>query len=79
MSLKRRGIDEVPEVTVLVARAAFPKGNMYMRMRDELGTVFEDDDFEALYAARGQPGIAPWRLALATVMQFAENLTDRQA
>ncbi len=79
MSLKRRGIDEVPEVTVLVARAAFPKGNMYMRMRDELGTGFEDEDFEALYATRGQPGIAPWRLALATVMQFAENLTDRQA
>jgi len=27
----------------------------------------------------GQPAEAPWRLALVTVMQFAENLTDRQA
>lgn len=78
MSLKHRGIDEVPEMTVLVAQAAFPKGSLYMRMRDELGTMFEDEDFEALYAIRGQPGLAPWRLALVTVMQFAENLTDRQ-
>lgn len=79
MSLKRCGIDEVPEMTVSVARAAFPEGNMYMQMRDELGTLFEDEEFAALYAQRGQPGLVPWRLALITVMQFAENLTDRQA
>lgn len=79
MSLKHRGIDEVPEMTVLVAQAAFSKRNTYMRMRDELGTMFEDGDFVGLYATRGQPGLPPWRLALVTIMQFAENLTDRQA
>lgn len=79
MSLKCCGIDDIPEMTVDVARAAFPKGNVYMQMRDELGTMFEDEDFAALYARRGQPGLAPWRLALIMVMQFAENLTDRQA
>ncbi len=50
-----------------------------MRMRDELGPVFADEDFADLFPRRGQPAVAPWRLALVTVMQFAENLTDRQA
>jgi transposase len=50
-----------------------------MQMRDELGSIYTDDLFADLYAADGQPAIAPWRLALVTVMQFAENLSDRQA
>ena len=50
-----------------------------MRMRDELGPVFADGDFADLFPQRGRPVVAPWRLALVTVMQFAENLTDRQA
>jgi len=79
MSLSRQGIRPIPEETAEVARAAFPKGNVYMRMRDELGIMFRDEDFAELYAKRGQPGIEPWQLALVTVMQFAENLTDRQA
>ena len=38
-----------------------------------------DEDFSQFYPARGQPGLAPWRLALVTVLQFLENLSDRQA
>lgn len=79
MSLKRRGIGEVPAETEKVARAAFPKGNKYVRMREELGTLYEDEDFAELFPQRGQPAEVPWRLALVTVMQFLENLTDRQA
>lgn len=63
----------------MVARAAFPKGNTYMRMRDELGPVFADEQFIELYPDRGQPAESPARLALVTVMQFAEGLSDRQA
>ncbi len=48
-------------------------------MRDELGTLFEDTDFTSLYPRRGQPAFAPWRRALIMVMQFLENLSDRQA
>src|SRR5688500_20317340 len=48
-------------------------------MRDALGTIFTDADFAALYATRGRPVETPWRLALVTVMQFAEGLSDRQA
>jgi transposase len=60
-------------------RGAFPKGTTYTNMRDALGTIWEDEDFADLFPRRGQPALAPWRLALVTVMQFAEGLSDRQA
>src|SRR4051812_10608717 len=79
MSLRPMSIDPIPEETVRVARAAFPKGNLFIRMRDELGVIFTDPSFSELYPSRGQPALAPWRLALVTLMQFVENLSDRQA
>jgi transposase len=79
MSLHSRPVNDIPEQTVAVAKAAFPKGNVYMTMRDELGTFFTDETFAGLFSGRGQPAESPWRLALVTIMQFAENLTDRQA
>ena len=79
MSLKPSVVEPVPKQTARVARAAFPKGNLYLSLRDKLGTLFEDVDFSELYPRRGQPAFAPWRLALITVMQFLENLSDRQA
>jgi transposase len=66
-------------LTARVARAAFPKGNPYLRLRDELGPVFPDAGFADLYPRRGQPALPPWKLALVTVMQFAGDLSDRQA
>ena len=79
MSLQLRLVPPVPEDTVRVARAAFPEGNPYLRLRDELGTIFHDADFTDLYPLRGQPALAPWRLALVTVLQFGEDLSDRPA
>ena len=79
MSLKPSIIDPIPEETIRVARAAFPKGNLYLSIRDEFGALFEDTDFTVLYPKRGQPAFSPWRLALVTIMQFLENLSDRQA
>lgn len=79
MSLKPQEIDPIPEETVRIARRAFPKGNTMMKMRGELGVFFEDEQFAHLFSSQGQPALAPWRLALVTVMQYAENLTDRQA
>jgi transposase len=69
---------DMPEMTVKVARAAFPKGNPYMTLRDELGSIFADQDFSDLYPAIGQPTLSPWRLALVTIVQFRESLSDRQ-
>lgn len=79
MSLRPQIDFTIPEETIRVARAAFPGGNRYMKMRDELGPLFQDEDFADLFPRRGQPAATPWRLALVTIMQFAENLTDRQA
>lgn len=79
MCLHPHSVDPVPEETARVARAAFPKGTVYMTMKDALGEVFEDEDFAHLFPSRGQPAMAPWRLALVTIMQFAEGLSDRQA
>ncbi len=79
MTLKPNAIPPVPEMTKTVAEAAFPKANLYMQMREELGSIYTDELFVDLYSDEGQPGWSPWRLALVTVMQFAENLSDRQA
>src|ERR1051325_6904833 len=79
MSLHPHVIAPVPEDTARVARAAFPKGHPYLTLRDALGTIFQDEDFVALFPVGGQPGLPPWRLALVTIMQFRENLADRQA
>jgi len=79
MSLRPHVITPVPEETARVARAAFPKGQPYLTFRDALGIIFQDEDFTALFPAWGQPALPPWRLALVTIMQFRENLADRQA
>src|SRR5690349_10983709 len=79
MSLKPTPIQPVPEATARVARAAFRKGNPLLKLRDELGVIFRDEDFADLFPKLGQPGLPPWRLALVTVLQFRENLPDRQA
>ena len=79
MSIKPQPIDPVPADTQRVANAAFRQGNPYVSLRNELGTVFEDSDFTDLFSSTGKPGLPPWRLALVTVLQFRENLSDRQA
>jgi transposase len=79
MSLQPKEIAPVPDETARVARAAFPKGNAWLSLRDELGTIYRDEMFAGLYPRRGQPAEAPWRLALVLVMQFADGLSDRQA
>jgi transposase len=79
MSLRPQPIGSIPEQTAHIAHAAFPKGHPYLTLRDHLGTIFQDEDFAALFPAWGYPGLPPWRLALVTIMQFRENLADRQA
>lgn len=79
MSLRGVDLAEIPEETARLARAVFPKGCLVMRVRDALGPVFADADFGELFSARGRPVVSPARLALVSVLQFAEGLTDRQA
>jgi transposase len=69
----------IPEETCHVARAAFPKGTLCLHIADELGAIYNDSQFAPLFPRLGKPAEAPGRLALATVLQFVEGLSDRQA
>src|SRR5713226_6927330 len=79
MSLKALPIPPVPEEMAHVAHAVFPRGNVFIQVRDTLGAIYTDEAFADLFPTHGQPAFAPWRLALVTVFQFLEGLTDRQA
>lgn len=79
MSLQPEPLSEIPAETARVARAAFRKGNVIMRLRDEFGSLYTDADLAHLFPKRGQPAWSPWRLALITVFQFLEQLSDRDA
>jgi transposase len=69
----------VPEETARVAHAIFPKGNVYLRLADTFGSLFQDTDFAELFPVDGQPALSPVRLMLVLILQFAEGLSDRQA
>ncbi len=79
MSLHVQDEYQVPVETANVARAIFPDGNPVMHMYDELGMLLHDADFADLFPSQGQPAASPVRLALVTLLQFWEGLTDRQA
>ena len=69
----------VPDDTARVAHAVFPQGNACLLLRDRLGPLFADEEFATLFPKSGQPAECPWPLALATLLQFSENLSDRRA
>src|SRR2546430_14567173 len=80
MSLRPEPLPPIPDVTAAAVRAAFPKGNLYVDLRAEFGTLYTDQLFADLYPPEGRPvEVAPWRLALVVVMQYMKGLTDRQA
>jgi transposase len=80
MTLHPRDLYRIPEETAHIARTAFPKGNVYMTMRDKLDLWYKDSDYAALFtSSQGRPAESPGRLNLVIVMQYAEGLTDEQA
>jgi transposase len=79
VSLQPQSDCAIPEETRRVAHAAFPKGTLCLRIADELGPIYRDDQFAALFPTRGQPAASPARLAMTSVLQFVEGLSDRQA
>lgn len=79
MSLNAPIFAAIPEATARVAHAAFPQGNLAMRIRDELGPLYANPDFTHLFSVRGRPAEDPARLATVLVLQALEGLSDRQA
>lgn len=72
--------EPAPEIVAAV-RAAYRRREVPLpvSVRDRLGEVFPDAEFAPAFGVRGRPGWSPGRLALVTVFQMVENLTDRQA
>jgi transposase len=64
MTLQPQPIQPVSASTVAVAKAAFPHGNLYLQLRDHLGTIYDDTLFANLYPRNGQPAMSPWRLVV---------------
>jgi len=79
MSLHPEDPASLPEETRRVARAAFPKGSLCLDIADALGPIYQDSQFAGLFPQLGQPAAAPAMLALTTVLQYLEGLSDRQA
>ncbi|MBT2481664.1 hypothetical protein [Streptomyces sp. ISL-94] len=50
-----------------------------MLIRDRLDALFEDEVFADLFSVDGRPGLSPGQLAMVSVVQFAENFSDRAA
>lgn len=79
MSVRKQPLGAIPDDTVRIARAAFRKGNVYITIADKLGTIYDFTDFVEAFSSTGQPAVHPVRLALVTILQFAEGLSDRAA
>lgn len=84
MVLRPVAVGEIPQATAVLAWKVHPRGTDEMRVRDELGPLFADEDFTAgafagMYPERGQPAISPALLAMVTVLQFQHRLSDRDA
>jgi transposase len=79
MSMNPHGLEPIPEETRLLVQRLIPKGTLVTQVRDACGPIYSDEHFAQLFPKRGRPAEAPWRLALVTVLQALEGLTDRQA
>src|SRR5438270_13183844 len=79
MSMKPQGLEPIPEETRVLLERMCPKGTKVSQLRDALGPIYSDELFAHLFPKRGRPAEAPWRLALVTVLQAIEGLSDRQA
>ncbi len=78
MSLQPTAIPPVPDETARIAKKVFKrKGNLYLVIGDQIGTLFEKIDFADLYASDGAPAFSPNLLALVAVFQRLEDLSDR--
>src|SRR4029453_792860 len=79
MSLRPYPVEPVPEETAQVAHAAFPHGNLYLTLRDTLGTIFSDADFAALFPPWGQRDLSPCGWSLVPILRFPETRGEPQA
>lgn len=79
MTLHPQHACSIPKETARIARAVSPQGKLSMKMRDALGTIYQDKSFAPLFLQNGRPVEVPLRLAFITGVQFLEELQiDKQ-
>ena len=77
--LRQQPLGPVPEDTARSVKKAFPKGHAYIKFASVFEELYEYYDFSELYSTLGQSAEHPARLALVSILQFAEGLSDREA
>ena len=58
MSLHQEEIGAIPEETARIAKAVFRQGNLCLRLRDVLGTIYDNQAFADLFPKMGRPAEA---------------------
>src|SRR6266511_3528574 len=81
MSMQPQPWPQPAQEIVVAVRAMYARRRapLPVQVRDQLGELFADAQFAGAFGVRGKPGWSPGRLALVTVLQMAEALSDRQA
>jgi len=81
MSMQPQPWPQPAQEIVVAVRAVYARRRapLPVQVRDQLGELFADEQFVGAFGVRGKPGWSPGRLALVTVLQMAEALSDRQA
>jgi transposase len=78
MSLKSVSHSHIPDNTAYLLERICPDGHPFITLREELGSLFTDEQFAHLYSHQGRPVVSPATLALVCILQYMEGLTDRQ-
>ncbi len=80
MLLSTSECNAVPVSTAELVHKAFPNGHAYITLRDQLGAVYTDAQFTALFTSqRGRPAESPGRLALVLVLELLEDVSEATA
>jgi transposase len=59
MSLRPEPLPPIPDATAAAVRAAFPKGNLYVDLHAEFGTLYTDQLFADLYPVESKYSNVP--------------------
>jgi transposase len=62
-----------------VCERLIPRDSFYRKFKEIVWPLIEDEQFEVMYCKdNGRPSIPPALLAMATILQFYRNLSDRE-
>ena len=78
MSLKLTNQEELFTADKMMEKYLAPESPMKI-FSEEIYPLFKDEDFKDMYSSKGRNGISPAFLAMVTLLQFRESLSDVEA